>query len=161
LEATENNKAIEPDAESEVERLKEELNREHEMYLRTLADFDNYRQRVDRERAATAQRAKREVLLPWLEVLDDLALAFRHLDDVPSSISEGLQAIHRKLLGFLEAQGIAPFDSIGQPFDPTWHDAVGSVRSDKYESGTVVEEVRQGYRMGDELLRPARVRVMQ
>jgi molecular chaperone GrpE len=80
---------------------------------------------------------------------------------VPSPIFEGLQAIHRKLLGFLEAQGVTPFDSVGQPFDPTLHEAIGSVRSDKYESGIVAEEVQHGYRMGDELLRPARVRVTQ
>ena len=94
-----------------------------------------------------------------LEVLNDLDLAFRHLDDVPSSISEGLQAIHRKLLGFLEAQGIAQFESIGQPFDARSHEAIGSVRSDKYKSGTIAEEVQHGYRMGDELLR--RVRIAQ
>jgi len=161
MQARENSKAIEPDAAPELERLKEELQREHDMYLRALADFDNYRRRVDRERGATAQRSKREVLLPLLEVLDDLDLAFRHLEDVPSSVSEGLQAIHRKLLGFIEAQGIAPFDSIGQPFDPALHEAAGSIRSDKYESGTVAEEVQHGYRMGNELLRPARVRVAQ
>ena len=96
-----------------------------------------------------------------LEVLDDLDLASRHLDGVPSPISEGLQAIHRKLLGLLEAQGVTPFDSIGQPFDPTLHEAIGSIRSDKYEPGTVAEEVQRGYRMGDDLLRPARVRVAQ
>ena len=161
MEITENNKGIAPDTEAELERLKGESRREHEMCLRALADFDNYRRRIDRERSATAQRAKREVLLPLLEVLDDLDLASRHLDGVPSSIAEGLQAIHRKLLRLLEAQGVTPFDSIGQPFDPTLHEAIGSIRSDKYEPGTVAEEVQRGYRMGDDLLRPARVRVAQ
>jgi|SRR5438876_8342533 len=161
METAQNEKAIAPDTESEVERLKEELRREHEMCLRARADFDNYRRRIDRERATTAQGAKREVFLPLLEVLDDLDLAFRHLDGVPSSISEGFEAIHRKLLGLLEAEGVTPFNSLGQPFDPKWHEAVGSVRSDKHELGTVAEEVRRGYRMGDELFRPARVRVAQ
>src|SRR6266571_1773340 len=92
METAENDKAIVPDPEAELERLKEELRREHEMCLRALADFDNYRRRIDRERAAMAQGAKREVLPPLLEVLDDLDLASRHLDGVPSPISEGLQA---------------------------------------------------------------------
>ena len=60
MEITENNKGIAPDTEAELERLKEELRREHEMCLRALADFDNYRRRIDRERSATAQRAKRD-----------------------------------------------------------------------------------------------------
>jgi molecular chaperone GrpE len=72
-----------------------------------------------------------------------------------------MQAIHRKLLGLLEAQGVTPLDSLGESFDPALHEAVGSVRADEHEPGTIVEEVQRGYRWGDDLLRPARVRVAQ
>jgi len=70
-----------------------------------------------------------------------------------------LQALHRKLLGLLEAQGITPLQSLGETFNPELHDAIGSVESEEVEPGTVAEEMQRGYRWGDDVLRPARVRV--
>ncbi len=146
---------------SEVERLKEEVRREHEMYLRALADFDNYRRRVERERGEAARSGKREIILALLEVLDGFDRAVQQTSEAPSSLSEGVQILHRKLLSLLEAQGVTPFQSVGQAFSPELHEAIGSVQSDKDESGIVVDEVQRGYRWGDEVLRPARVRVAQ
>ena len=144
---------------AEIAQLKEDLRREHEIYLRNLADFDNYRRRVERERASVAQAGKREMVLPLLDVLDDFERALEHIDEAPDSVSAGLVAIHRRLAGLLEAQGVTPFESVGQPFDPALHEAVGSVESDEQQSGAVLDELRRGYRWGEELLRPARVRV--
>lgn len=145
--------------QAENARLKEELRREHEIYLRNLADFDNYRRRVERERARVAQAGKREMVLSLLDVLDDFERALEHIDEAPDSVSAGLVAIHRRLAGLLEAQGVTPFESVGQRFDPALHEAVGSVESDEQEPGAVLDEVSRGYRWGEELLRPARVRV--
>ena len=145
--------------QAENARLKEDLRREHEIYLRNLADFDNYRRRVERERASVAQAGKREMVLSLLDVLDDFERALEHIDEAPDSVSAGLVAIHRRLAGLLEAQGVTPFESVGQPFDPALHEAVGSVESDEQQSGAVLDELRRGYRWGEELLRPARVRV--
>src|SRR5215470_15995658 len=145
--------------QAEYARLKEELRREHEVYLRNVADFDNYRRRVERERASVAQAGKREMVLSLLDVLDDFERALEHMDEAPASVSAGLSAIYQRLAGMLEAQGVIPFESVGQPFDPALHEAVGSVESDEQESGAVLDEVRHGYRWGEELLRPARVRV--
>ena len=147
--------------QAENSRLKEELRREHEIYLRNLADFENYRRRVERERASIAQAGKREMALSLLDVLDDFERALEHVDEAPASVSAGLIAIHRRLAGVLEAQGAIPFESVGQPFDPALHEAVGSVKSDEQESGVVLDELRRGYRWGEELLQPARVRVAQ
>ena len=147
------------DEAAEVTRLKEELAREHDMYLRALADFDNYRKRVERERAAAARGGKREIMRPLLEVVDGFDRALDHIGDVPSSIAQGLRALHRQLLGLLEAQGVTPLQSVGETFNPEVHDAIGSVDSEEFESGAVAEEVQRGYRWGDEVLRPARVRV--
>jgi molecular chaperone GrpE len=146
---------------TETDRLQEELRREHEMYLRALADFDNYRRRVERERESAARSGNRSIILSLLEVLDGFDRALRHIGDSPSSVSEGLQAIHRKLLGLLEAQGVTPFESQGETFNPERHEAIGSVQTDEYEPGTVVDEAQRGYRWGDDVLRPARVRVAQ
>src|SRR5436305_13424155 len=102
------------DEASEVERLKEELRREHEMYLRALADFDNYRRRVERERAAAAFSGKREILLPLLGVIDGFDRALEHMDDAPTPVSEGSLAIHRTLLGLLEAHGVTTLNSLAE-----------------------------------------------
>ena len=160
MEATKkNNETMTGNEPSEIERLKEEVRREHDMYLRALADYDNYRRRIERERATAARSGKREIILQLLEVLDGFDRALQHVDDAPSSVSEGLQLLHRKLLGLLEAQGVTPLQSLGETFNPELHDAIGTVKSEDVEPGTVADEVQRGYRWGDDLLRPARVRV--
>jgi molecular chaperone GrpE len=143
----------------EVGRLKEELKREHGMYLRAIADFDNYRKRIERERSSIAKSGKREIILSLLEQLDSFDRALQHLDEAPPAIAEGILAMHRNLLSLLEAQGVTPFESIGYTFDPERHDAIGAIASQDYEPGVVVEEAQRGYQWGDEILRPARVRV--
>ena len=149
------------DAQAELARLKEELRREHDMYLRALADFDNYRGRVDRERAKAADSGKRELALPLLDVVDGFDRALAHATKVPAGILEGFQAIHRNLLDLLQGQGVTPVISLGQPFDPAIHEAIGTVEGSDYPTGSVAGEVRRGYRFHNELLRPARVRVAQ
>src|SRR4029077_7521064 len=161
MEATDQNKnAKGGDSPSEIERLKEELRREHDMYLRALADYDNYRRRVERERTTAARSGKRELILQLLEVLDGFDRALQHMGDAPSSVAEGLQLLQRKLLSVLEAQGVTPLQSLGETFNPEFHDAIGTVRSDVMEAGTVADEVQRGYCWGDGVLRPARVRVV-
>lgn len=147
------------DGATEIERLKQELQREHEMYLRALADYDNYRRRVERERSAAARSGKRELILQLLDVLDGFDRALQHVGDAPSSVAEGLEALHRKFLSFLQAQGVTPMLTVGEVFNPEVHDAIGLVESEEVELGAVAEEVQRGYRWGDEVLRPARVRV--
>ncbi len=146
---------------SEVDRLKSELDHEHQMYLRALADFDNYRRRVERDQASATRRSKRDILLSVVELLDSFDRALEQLADAPPSVANGMQAIHRQLLSMIEAQGVTPFETIGERFDPELHEAIGSDQAEKHDPGTVTEEVRRGYRWGDELLRPARVRVAQ
>src|SRR4030095_14903395 len=106
MEATKkNNETMTGDAPSEIERLKEEVRREHDMYLRGLADYDNYRRRIERERATAARSGKRDLILQLLEVLDGFDRALLHVGNAPASVSEGLQLLQRKLLSVLEAQG--------------------------------------------------------
>jgi molecular chaperone GrpE len=146
---------------AEHERFKAELSREHGLYLRTLADFDNYRRRVERERAASAQAGKRELVMPLLEVMADFDRAFEHLVDAPEWVSSGFVAIYRSLNSILQAQDIVPFESLGDRFDPLKHEAIGVTESTDVDSGTVVAQLSRGYRWGNEVLRPARVRVAQ
>jgi len=154
-----NKKPMSADAAAEIEQLKQELAREHDMYLRALADFDNYRKRVERERASATRGGKRDVMRPLLEVVDGFDRALNHIDDAPSAISQGVRALYRQLLGVLEAQGVTTMQSVGETFNPEVHDAIGLVDSEEVEPGSVAEELQRGYRWGDEVLRPARVRV--
>jgi molecular chaperone GrpE len=160
MEATKkNNETMTGDEPAEIERLKEELRREHDLYLRALADYDNYRRRIERERATAARSGKRDLILQLLEVLDGFDRALLHVGNAPASVSEGLQLLQRKLLSVLEAQGVTPLQSLGETFNPELHDAIGTVKSEDVEPGAVADEVQRGYRWGDDLLRPARVRV--
>jgi molecular chaperone GrpE len=162
MEAKERNKNQQAGEEpSEIDRLKEEVRREHDMYLRALADHDNYRRRVERERAGAARSGKREVILSLLDVIDGFDRALQHMDDAPSSVVEGFEALQRKLLGVLAAHGVTPLRSVGETFNPEMHEAVATIASDEIEPNIVAEELQRGYRWGDEVLRPARVRVAQ
>jgi len=148
-------------AQDEVVRLQKELSQEHERVVRALADFENYRRRVEREQTSAAKRERQEMLLSLLQLADDFERALDHVRDSPQSVAEGLQALRRRLGQILGAYGVIPFESVGQPFDPTRHEAIGAVQSDQYPAGIVFDEVGRGYTMGDDILRPARVRVVQ
>ncbi len=132
---------------------------EHETYLRNLADFDNYRRRVERERARAVTAGKRELILPLLDVMDDFERALAYSGESPQPVVEGLRAIHRRLVTLLEAHGVRAFTSEGRAFNPTLHEVVSLAGGDGEGSGTVLDELSPGYRWGDEVLRPARVRV--
>ena len=144
------------DESAEVERLKEELRREHDMLLRSLADFDNYRRRVDRDRGTAARSGKREVILSLLEVLDGFDRALEHIGDAPSSVAQGVEAIHRNLLSVLDRHGVTAFNSVGETFDPHLHEAVQQLQDDEHPPGTIVEVIEDGYMLDDRLLRPTR-----
>jgi molecular chaperone GrpE len=148
-------------AQAEIERLKQELSREHAMHLRALADFDNYRKRVQREQESTAQAGKRQLVLALLDVMDDFERALAYANTAPESILAGARVIHQRLTDLLQAQGVVPYTSAGQPFDPALHEAVDVINDNQATPGVVLNELSHGYRWGDEVLRPARVRVAQ
>ena len=148
-------------AQAEIERLQQALSREHDMHLRALADFDNYRKRVQREQESTAQAGKRQLVLALLDVMDDFERALAYTNTAPASILTGARVIHQRLTDLLQAQGVVPYTSTGQPFDPALHEAVDVINTDQVTPGVVLNELSHGYRWGDEVLRPARVRVAQ
>lgn len=147
--------------EAGVEGLRAELQQEHDRYLRTRADFENYRRRVERDREVAARQAKRELLRALVDLADDFDRALVHIDESPDSVAEGLHGMQRHLSGVLEAEGVKSFESVGQRFDPTRHEAMATVRDFEGAPGTVVDEAGRGYLWNDELLRPARVRVAE
>ena len=148
-------------SEDQIARLKKEVSLEHELYLRTLADFNNYRRRAEREFKNATLDGKREVLLSVLSIMDDFDRALEYIGEASEPVAEGLRAIHRSLGIMLWAQGVTPFECVGQEFDPTVHEAVAVVDDDAALPGTVFDEISRGYRWENRLLRPARVRVVR
>lgn len=121
------------------------------------AEFDNFRKRQVR-RADDAIAAERERLLQRiLPVADNLARALAHEgESSEAALREGVALTQRELLRVLEAEGITPVETVGHPLNPHWHDAIATIPA-AAESGTIVQEVEPGYKIGDKLLRPARV----
>jgi molecular chaperone GrpE len=147
--------------EAGVEALRAELQQVHDRYLRTRADFENYRRRVERDRELAARQGKRELLKALVDLADGFDRALAHVDESPDSVAAGLHGMQRRLSSLLEAEGVKSFESVGQPFDPTRHEAMATVRDGGDKPGTVVDEAGRGYLWKDELLRPARVRVAE
>lgn len=147
---------------NDLARLEQELEATRDQLLRTLADFDNYRRRMEREMDSRSHSGMREVILGLLNVMDsfDQAAAWTCTEQ---QVTQGIQAIHRQLLALLESHGVRPFDSVGRVFDPAWHEAVSRLDACEagVEPGVIVKEFQKGYCWHDKLLRPARVQVAQ
>lgn len=146
----------------------EEKARENwELFLRARADLDNYRRRVERDLAATLRRGKSDLLGRLLEVADafDRAALWEEsgaASDAPSrdeAAAEGLGHIRRLFMKVLADEGVLPLECLGQPFDPGLHEALAVDHETTAEPDTVTAEVQRGYIYGEDLLRPARVRV--
>jgi molecular chaperone GrpE len=149
------------DWEGEIDRLQESLQIERDRTLRTLADFKNYRRRIERDGSKIAEEGKRAIILPLLDIVDDLEKAMKWTSDTEQPFVKGVELIHQKFIALLEAQGVLTFDSVGTPFNHDLHEAVAMTKQEASPSGTVVDELRRGYLWNDELLRPAQVRVAQ
>jgi len=123
---------------------------------RLQADMENYRKRQAR-RADEAIAAERERLLHLiLPVADNLARALDHDDRHEEPLRQGVELIHRELMRLLENEGVTRLETVGRPFDPTLHEAVATLPVDT-ASDTIIKEIEPGYKLGDKLLRPARV----
>lgn len=131
-------------------------------WQRSMAEFANYKKRIDRDREQTQQSLTGSIVKRYLEVVDDLerALKARPKDGDGAAWANGVELIYRKLLIVLDNQEVKPMDALGQPFDPNKHEAIGHMESDDYPSGHIAEVVQNGYLIGDRVLRPALVRIV-
>ncbi len=149
---------------------REEIDRQIDAVQRGKADLANARRRHDEERLSIQQQANSRLLVQLLPIVDELDLAVNHLESggpaesgepVSESWVQGVRLIQRKLAGFLEAQGVARIESLGEPFNPELHEAVGMAQIESAESGHIVEVLRQGYRLHDRVVQVAQVVVNQ
>jgi molecular chaperone GrpE len=129
-------------------------------WQRAVAEFQNYRRRVDADKAETYQTAVGSIIKRYLPVLDDME---RALQARPADLAwaEGVELICRKLQSILEAEGLKRIEAEGQKFDPNFHEAISQEPKEGVESGTVIDVVRNGYMLGERVIRPAMVRVAQ
>jgi molecular chaperone GrpE len=147
------------DLDKDIDELREQLHQERDRNLRTLADFKNYRRRVEREGNKVAEAGKREIILQLLDVIDDFERTLQWTNEIDQPLMEGVRIIYRKLLALLENQCVRPLDSVGKLFTPDLYEAVAVTEDEDVESGTIIEDLRRGYLWNNELLRPAQVRV--
>ena len=134
----------------------------YDQRLRQQAEFENYRKRVEREKGETYARARAEVVLELLPVIDNFERAISSLEisgGDAESLRQGVELIHKQFKDALKKFGLEAVDSVGQAFDPHLHEAVTMEATDKFKENTVIEEFQRGYRLGEKLLRPAKVKV--
>ncbi|MGQ9466628.1 MAG: nucleotide exchange factor GrpE [Anaerolineae bacterium] len=143
----------------EEQALREELERWKDRALRLEAEMDNFRKRLQRLAEERIAADRERLLRDFLDVADDLARVLSADGADAEAIRQGVELTHRSLMHLLSREGVTPIETEGQPFDPAWHEAVGAVPAHQVgkEPDTVAHVVRTGYRIGDRLLRPARV----
>ena len=144
-------------AKAELRREKDEL---QDRLLRTAAEFDNYRKRIDRERRDQADAAKAEAIEDLLPIIDNLERALQApVGTDVEGYRKGVELVHQQMLDLLRRRGVKPIQSVGADFDPRVHEAVVHEVSADHREGEVMEEFRRGYMLGERLLRPAMVKV--
>ncbi|UNK20032.1 nucleotide exchange factor GrpE [Paenibacillus sp. N3/727] len=147
--------------QAEIEKLRNEMSEHQQRTLRVQADYDNFRRRTQKEKEELAKYASSKLVTELLPVFDNFERALAASEDNPEfeSFSKGVSMIFRQLETVLNTEGLTAMNSVGQPFNPEFHQAIMQVESDDYEEGIVVEEVQKGYMLKDKVLRPAMVKV--
>lgn len=137
----------------------EEIARLNDKILRMAAEMDNTRKRLERERNEAIAYANEQILRELLPVIDNLERAISHANSETDSktLLEGVEITLRSFLATLERFGCIPFESVGKPFDPSYHEAIMQQETDEHPENTVVQEYQKGYMLKDRLLRPAMV----
>jgi len=146
----------------ELERLKQEVQQAKEQQLRALAEFENTKKRLNREKEEFVRYAAEIVVRDLLPIVDSLDQALVAVDKQadPQAIIKGVHLIYRQLLGLLEKEGVKRIQTVGHRFDPHQHEAVAQVDvQDGKADNTIVEEVQVGYTMHGKVIRPAMVKV--
>ena len=158
VEAPEVNEAEREALQKRIQELESKAAENLDGWQRSVAEFQNYKKRIDRDRESDKAIMKGDLIKRVLPVLDDLE---RALKDRPadSPWAAGIELITRKFESIIKAEGVTRIDAQGQPFDPNYHEAISYEPADGVESGLVIGVVQNGYMLGDYVVRPAQVRV--
>jgi molecular chaperone GrpE len=165
VEGTDEDKTVEAEpvtiSREEYDALKAETARAREQYLLAVADFENYRKRVEREKEDIVCFANEKLIHEILPILDNLerALGLELNKAGAESILEGVRMVSSQLHTVLGACGLKQVEAVGGPFDPKYHEAVGVLPSADHDEGTVISELQKGYSLKGKVLRPSMVHV--
>jgi len=143
----------------EIEKLTIELNDIKDKYLRTVAEFDNYKKRRSKEIIAIIERANEQICLEILPAIDDFERSLNSAAKRKSykSLKQGIELVYQKLLAVLKKQGVEPIVSIGQQFNPELHEAIMQFENKEKAANVVIGEAVKGYRFKDKILRYSQV----
>ena len=130
-------------------------------WQRAQAEFANYKKRLAREQEQQTAEVRGRVIKRYLEVVDDLERALKTApkEDAGAEWAQGIELIYKKLIAYLESEGLTRMDPLGEHFDPNRHEAVTQEHSPDHESGTIIEVLPPGYLLAERVLRPAAVKV--
>ena len=145
--------------EEELEAAQQEANDYKDKYLRAQAEMANFKKRLERRYEEQVEEEKKHLLLKFLSVADNLERALNHADLNEDGLRDGIQLTYQELQHLLAQEGVEQIAPEGQPFDPSYHEAVAIIPTSEAEADAVVAEVQKGYLYRDQLLRPARVHV--
>ncbi len=148
--------------EHQLQECQEQLSHWKDQFMRIAADFENFKKRLEKERAQTFRIIKGNILLDILPIVDNFerALTTKQETDDTKVVLQGFEMIYKELCKMLEKQGVKKIDSC-ESFNPELHEAVMRVPSDKHNSGEIVEILQKGYMIDKEVLRPAKVSVAE
>ncbi|HLF75772.1 MAG TPA: nucleotide exchange factor GrpE [Anaerolineales bacterium] len=130
-------------------------------WMRSQAEFQNYRKRVERDNEALYASMKSDIIKRILPLLDDLERALQNRPSDSGAWVSGIELIQKKFAAILEAEGVRKIEAQGAAFDPNFHEAISHEHVDGFESGRVIAVVQNGYMLGERVIRPALVRVAQ
>ena len=151
---------------SEYEALKAKFDEKdpfYDKYLRAQAEFENARKRIEKDKADSLKYANECFVLDFLPIIDSLEISEKHIKEAKDflAVQEGVDMIHVLIQKFLKDIGVEKIKTVGEKFDPHFHEAVETVDLKDKEEGMIVEELKPGYTFNGKLLRPASVRIVK
>jgi molecular chaperone GrpE len=151
--------AVPVTAETVEKEFQEKLKQSEDRYLRLAAEFDNYKKRIARQYEEMVRAANEEVLLQLLELADNLRRGLDAAEKTTEveSLRKGTELIYQQMNELLKRFGVETIAAVGEKFDPNWHEAVMQIPSEKYDEGTIIQEITSGYKRHGKALRHSKV----
>lgn len=146
---------------AEAEQTQEAAEEQNTKYLRLMADFQNYKRRIEKEKADIYAFANEKLLGELVSIVDDFERALSHEADASGSFVEGMHMIFKNFQGVLEKAGLEEVEALGEDFDPNVHNAVMTSPDSGYESGKVCGIIQKGYKLKNRVIRPSMVKVAE
>ncbi|MHA1300202.1 MAG: nucleotide exchange factor GrpE [Candidatus Helarchaeota archaeon] len=149
------------DLKKQIEDYKKSAEENFERLQRAQADFENYKKILEKQKQDFVKYAEKNILLNILSIIDDFEITLNAIknENNDKKIIEGFEIIHKKLIEFLEKEGVKSIKTVGEKFDPFLHEALLSEKTNEFPENTILQEIKKGYYLKDKVLRPALVKI--